>query len=121
MDSGREETARVMAIMQRQVSILVLMDSGREAGLGSLPASRQKCFNPCFNGFWARSLNIEKAINKLRVVSILVLMDSGREERQMTRTEEMLSRFNPCFNGFWARRAVPLSPTNTILLFQSLF
>ena len=56
MDSGREETLSIQTGMQNYVvSILVLMDSGREDRKGHWHHSGQK-------------------------VSILVLMDSGREE-----------------------------------------
>ena len=104
LDSGRGDRINTPSLPQCYVSILVLLDSGRgddvammfmssdrlfqslfywilgaEYGKNQLDVLYIGSFNPCFIGFWARSL---------------VKADRS----------ELVPSFNPCFIGFWARR-----------------
>ena len=96
MDSGREGGQGWRASYRRAVSILVLMDSGREGAYGSPGNFGKHSFNPCFNGFWARSF-------------IVIGLNYN------------YNSFNPCFNGFWARSFLRLSASSVVAWFQSLF
>ena len=80
MDSGREVCSKMFRVRSVEVSILVLMDSGREVKFTSFIVIFFSSFNPCFNGFRAR-----------------------RHPGSLFSFRKKC--FNPCFNGFRARRA----------------
>mgnify|MGYP006885996196 CR=1 FL=1 len=91
MDSGREVRYRNRERESNPVSILVLMDSGREVLLFSFTPFSFPSFNPCFNGFRARSSDLLCDIRQLLPVSILVLMDSGREDYVMLFSSDIMT------------------------------
>jgi len=65
-----------------------------------------ECFNPCFGGFFSKTLLPGLWCSKKKHVSILVLVDFSLKRVDDYFSVVIPQGFNPCFGGFFSKTAL---------------